>query len=248
MRYLGGKSRLAKSIRDVILTRVESTDVTYYEPFAGGFGSFEIVAPKFRKAVAGDAHEDLTLMWEAVRTGWTPPDVVTEDEYVELRHEEPSALRGFVGFGGSFGGKWFGGYARGGVTAAGEPRNHQAESARNVSGTRDNLIGVRWEVRNGDYRATCDDAQPGDVIYCDPPYANTTGYNTGGFDHRAFWEWCDLQSERGVRVFVSEYSAPEHWTKVFEKTLLSSADLGGRRKQAVDKLFTRVDLNLRGGE
>lgn len=246
MRYLGGKSRLAKSIRDVILTRVERTDVTYYEPFAGGFGSFEMLAPEFRKAVAGDAHEDLMLMWGAVLTGWTPPSIVTEAEYVELRHAEPSAIRGFVGFGGSFGGKWFGGYARGGVNSDGTPRNHQAESSRNILRTRSKLEGVPWESRTGDYRSTCADAAPGDVIYCDPPYATTTGYSTGGFDHRAFWEWCDRQSERGVRVFVSEYSAPGHWTKVFEKTLLSSADLGGRRKQAVDKLFTRIDLTLRG--
>lgn len=237
---MGGKSRLAKSIRDVILSRVPDRNVTYWEPFVGGCGSFEVIAPEFARAVGSDLHEDLILMWRAVQNGWEPPTEVSEGEYQELRNAEPSALRGFVGFGGSFGGKWFGGYARGGKTSKGEPRNYVSESARNVLKTRRILTGCDVTFVNLDYRDL--EPRPGDVVYCDPPYAGTTEYRGRGFDSAAFWQWCDELHERGVKVFVSEYTAPDHWVEVYRKTL---ATAGGLRtsdnRDNVDRLFTRLE-------
>lgn len=46
---------------------------------------------------------------------------------------------------------------------------------------------------------------PGATVYCDPPYANTTGY-IDDFDHERFYRW--LRS-REFPVFVSEYSMPD---------------------------------------
>ena len=54
----------------------------------------------------------------------------------------------------------------------------------------------------------------GDVVYCDPPYANTKGYNSGAFDNAAFWDWVHT---RDYPVFVSEYAAPEGFTPVWQK-------------------------------
>ena len=53
-------------------------------------------------------------MWQGLQSGWTPPDVITKEEYKYIREhkDENPALTGFVGFGCSFGGKWFGGLAR----------------------------------------------------------------------------------------------------------------------------------------
>lgn len=240
MRYMGGKSRLAKSIRDVVISRVESTRVTYWEPFVGGCGSFEVIAPEFERAVGSDTHEDLILMWQAVSKGWNPPTEVTPEKYALLRDAAiPAAIRGFVGFGGSFGGKWFGGYAKGGYTSTGEPRNHLAESARNVLKTQQKLSECNVEFRNVPYTEIT--PEPGDVVYCDPPYAGTTEYNSSGFDSDAFWTWCDGLVDQGVQVFVSEYTAPDHWTEVFRKELLSSTDRAENRKKAVDRLFTRIN-------
>lgn len=44
----------------------------------------------------------------------------------------------------------------------------------------------------------------GATVYCDPPYANTTGY-MDDFDHERFYDW--LRS-RDFPVFVSEYDMP----------------------------------------
>lgn len=45
---------------------------------------------------------------------------------------------------------------------------------------------------------------PNSVIYCDPPYANTSGY-TRSFDHARFWGWV---RECPHPVYISEYTAP----------------------------------------
>ena len=46
---------------------------------------------------------------------------------------------------------------------------------------------------------------PGATVYCDPPYANTSGY-IDDFDHEQFYDW--LRSME-FPVFVSEYSMPD---------------------------------------
>ena len=182
---MGGKSRLAKSIRDVILSRVPDTNVTYWEPFVGGCGCFDTIAPSFPEAMGSDLHPDLIQMWDALIHGWEPPTTVTLERYKELRDSEPSPERGFVGFGASFGGKWFGGYAKGGTTSKGEPRNHAGESARNVLKTRDRLKATNVQFTLGAYSGIA--PQPGDVVYCDPPYRGTTEYKDSGFDSDEFF-------------------------------------------------------------
>lgn len=198
---------------------------------------FPHIAPHFEKSYAGDAHPDLVLMWRAIAQGWTPPEHVSEEEYQALRHAAPSALRGFVGFGCSFGAKWFGGYARG-VSARGRVRSFAQEAARSVEKARAalqkattiaNVSFMQWPV------------VPGVVLYCDPPYANTTGYTTGAFDPSAFWarlrEWHDA----GSYVFVSEFHAPGDWEIAWETQRKRQMELstGGPKAVLVERLFTR---------
>ena len=72
---------------------------------------------------------------------------------------------------------------------------------------------------SGDYRKLCFDG-PG-IIYCDPPYKNTTGYGEDcaePFCHDEFYGWCEAQK---LPVYISEYQMPEdrfvcvaEWDKV----------------------------------
>lgn len=238
MQYLGGKSRLAGQIRDAIISHVgDTTGRTYWEPFLGGAGAFDRIAPAFERAVGSDIHPDVAALWQAVfQEGWVPPESVTEDEYQAARGwSEPSALRGFIGFGCSFGGKWFGGYARS------SGRDHPNESRRNVIRSRDRIVGnVPVTILNCGFKDITPAA--GDVVYCDPPYADTTGYTTGGFDHAEFWAWADELTSRGVRVFVSELTAPEGWVCIWSKTrsvTVTSQGGPGANKKVVDALYTR---------
>lgn len=56
--------------------------------------------------------------------------------------------------------------------------------------------------------------EEGDVVYCDPPYANTSQYNVGDFDSAAFWQWA---RSRDYPVYVSEYHAPEDFVSIWSK-------------------------------
>lgn len=106
MRYLGGKSKIAKRLAAKILESTPRRELLI-EPFCGGGSMTAALAPHFKHVQASDISEDLILMWKALQEGWEPPQNVTEEEYKALRHAEPSALRGFVGFSCSFGGCWF---------------------------------------------------------------------------------------------------------------------------------------------
>ena len=53
-----------------------------------------------------------------------------------------------------------------------------------------------------------------DVVYCDPPYANTQRYNTKKFDSLAFWDWV---RSKPFPIFVSEYHAPDDFTPIWSK-------------------------------
>jgi DNA adenine methylase len=230
VRYLGGKSRLGKKIADVI-HRATPRREHYLEPFLGGGGSFVHIAPHFQNVSAGDIHEDLILMWQAVAAGWQPPTTVTEEEYRALRHAPPSALRGFVGFGCSFGGKWWGGYARDRAR-----RNYAAIAGKSLLLARCHVERATIEQRGFDgwqvdYRH---------VVYADPPYRNCTGYRHK-FDHNTFWEQARQWSVAGAHVFVSEYSAPADWRDVWSTAHWIKSS-GGTRGTATERLFVHESI------
>ncbi len=55
----------------------------------------------------------------------------------------------------------------------------------------------------------------GNLVYCDPPYADTGGYNSvkksHGFDDGKFWLTMDQWVENGATVVVSELTSPSWW-------------------------------------
>lgn len=237
MQYLGGKSRIARPIADLILAARDGRSA-YVEPFVGGAAVFSRVAPAFARAVALDVVPDLIALWQAVADGWLPPDDVTPEEYAAARASAPSALRGYVGFGCSFGGKWFGGYAtndtrlnKQGIPYRG-PR-YAAAALRKQAPT------VRGgEFRLGDYSDAPVTADA--VVYCDPPYAGTTGYGAAGpFDSARFWRTAEAWAALGAAVLVSELDAPAGWAEVWRRPMPTYVRGGGYQVAAerVERLF-----------
>ena len=113
-----------------------------------------------------------------------------------------------MGFTCSFAAKWFAGYARG----AG--RNYAAEGG---SGLAKKVVPLQAVANVTVTNRSYTDVTPiaCDVLYLDPPYAGRKGYATGGFDSAAFWAWAQEHAENGVRVFVSEFKAPDGWLPVW---------------------------------
>ena len=88
---------------------------------------------------------------------------------------------------------------------------------------------------HADYRTF--NPEPGTLVYCDPPYANTTGYSLGGFNHDEFWKTMRSWSSNGAVVLVSEYDAPEWAEEVWSRGALQSLRKNDNRTAAVEKLF-----------
>lgn len=224
MRYFGGKARIGKELAEFI-NQLHPDLGLYVEPFGGGCSVAEHI--KAKKRVVADRHPDLILMWQALQGGWLPPTSVSEDEYKLAKDAESSALRGFIGFGCSNSGKWFGGYARDSTG-----RNYAQNAHNGVLKKIGNMQDV--EFRNLDYR---DVPAESAVVYCDPPYSGTTGFSVGKFNTVAFWEWVRLMSKTNT-VYISEYSAPDDFETVWEKSVKTDMKDSHKEKiPRVEKLF-----------
>jgi DNA adenine methylase len=223
MQYLGGKSKIAKD-----LARIIQPKGLCWEPFCGGL-SMSVQLAKYGPGLVSDAHPALIALYQAVRAGWQPPEVVTEADYQAAKGlPDSDPLKAFVGFGCSFGGKFFGGYAR-----ASPSRNYPRHCARSLA--RDIPSLARCQIEHLSFLDQ--EPTPGfDVIYCDPPYWGTTGYSTGSFDHTLFWARCVQWAQTGSRVFVSEYTClyPSIVDEVWTKKVLSTV---GVYHEKVEKLY-----------
>ena len=230
MKYMGSKNRHAKELVP-ILTEYRKSGQTYVEPFVGGFNMIDKLE---NPRIANDTHPYLIELFQALQKGWVPPDEVTEDEYKDIRENMgsyPPALVGFVGFGCSYSGKWFGGYARGN-DSKGNPRNYAAESKRNILKQLEKIRNVK--IQNDHYLEL--EVPENSIIYCDPPYKGTTQYKDT-FDHEVFWNWVREKVAEGHTVYVSEYSAPKDFICIWMKRVNSSLEKDTGSKQGIEKLF-----------
>ena len=213
MRYLGGKGRYAMWIMANIVP-ISCGRKSYLEPFIGSGAAFEYNAPRFKHVTIADSHPDLIMMWKALCTGWVPPERCTFKEYRELQYSPPSALRGFVGFAASLYGMWFGGY----VT---DPRRVLL-ARQAICRIAQKMCNASASIVHADYKQHV--GHPDLLIYCDPPYKNTLGYNgvDDFFISSEFWKKADEWVEQGAIVVVSESHAPMGWTLIASQMRKSS--------------------------
>ena len=227
MQYMGGKSRISKQIAEILNSAIDK-DTPFVSLFCGSCAIESKVQADVK--ILNDKHPYLIAMWQALQNGWMPPDVVTKEEYyrVKANMDENPALTGFVGFGCSFGGKWWGGYAK---DKRGDDYCGQAKR-----GLLKDLVGIQSATFTClDYHDV--EIQDGAVVYCDPPYVNTTGYTVGQFDTNEFWDYMRQLSKR-CDVYISEESAPDDfeciWSKEKVRTLEKNDNVG---RVKVEKLF-----------
>ena len=196
MQYMGSKKKIAKYLVP-LLTKYRENRL-YIEPFVGSGAIFSHMAlPK----IGNDLNKYAVSLLRSIRDGWIPPSVVTIEDYNNVKNtpsKYPDYLVGFIGFGCSFGGKFFGGYAKN-------------SSCRNYAqGSKNTLLKIAPFLQES--LLCCQEYNDIDIphnsfVYCDPPYANTTKYKNN-FDSALFFDWVRKIS-RHSRVVVSEYSAPK---------------------------------------
>lgn len=207
MRYQGGKSRIAKPIAQIIM-QVAGGDC-FVSLFCGSC-AVESKVQGFSRKLLNDRHEYLIAMLQGVQQGYNLPEHITLEQYRYIRENKDAdpVLAGFVGFGCSFGGKWFGGYARNKTGT-----NYAEQSKRSLLKDMATLQDAQFVC--GDYRRLC--IPPNSVIYADPPYNNTTGYTGDKFDTTEFWIAMRLLADLGHTVFVSEQEAPPDIQCIWER-------------------------------
>lgn len=134
---------------------------------------------------------------------------------------------------------FFGGYRRDVAGTKGCVENMKTQSRRAFQSFEKQSKALKGvDFRCGSYLDL--DIPPNSIIYCDPPYAGTTKYATGAFDHEQFWNWCNDKVAEGHTVFVSEYNAPDDWQCVWEKRVNNTLTKDTGSKQGVEKLFTKA--------
>lgn len=205
MQYLGGKNSIAKPLSAFLLSRLAGR--YFVEPFCGGLSVTAAMEPAGPR-LATDAHPALFYLYKAWREGWRPSAQITDDLYQALkaRNDPTDPMTGFVGFGCSFGGKWWGGHARPRKDGYEYARGAARSLERKLSRCGDVIFGLESYERLAPHR-DC-------LVYCDPPYAQTTGYSLA-FDSARFWDHVRAWSRAGIEVLVSEYRAPPDFECLF---------------------------------
>lgn len=236
MKYMGSKNRIAKEILPIML-KDRSPEQWYVEPFAGGMN---MICDAKGKRIANDIHPYLIALFESVVYNYWNPIKISKQLYDDIRENKslyPNQLVGWAGFGCSYNGKYFGGYAGEINTKIGTVRDYQQESINNLLIQKNKLIGVHFTCMPYNEMVIPDCS----IIYCDPPYEGTTKYRDD-INHAEFWDWCRRKSKEGHIVYVSEYNAPDDFICVWKKDIVSSLTKDTGSKIATERLFTILPL------
>ena len=238
MKYMGSKRRLAKDIAPIINNLIKEYNIqTYIEPFVGGANMMEHI-DCFEK-IGSDNNEYLIAMWKDLQDGWQPPKEISREMYYDVKankDEYGKSLVAITAFCASYNAVWFGSYAGIVKTKTGVIRNYYDESIRNILKQIIKLHNVQFI--HTDYKSYT--GTKGAMIYCDPPYANQSGYKDK-FDHKEFWQWVRDVSNDNI-VLVSEYNAPDDFECVYEKVLTTTLDKNSRSKDT-ERLFIYKPLH-----
>ena len=234
MQYNGGKFKCAKELALILAGHIGCCE-TYWEPFVGAANI--ICRPELScyQRFGSDIDENMIALLSRVRDGWEPPRDITEEVYAHAKqHPEDFSpeMRAFIGYGCSFGGKWFGGYARHKKDVRGESYAPTGKSS---------LLKQAPLLKSIQFKPATYSSNPFgkvDLIYCDPPYLGTTNAGRSKFNHDLFWDWCREQARQGSLVYVSEQTSPAFAKCIWEKEFTPGSGL--RRKDSrglVEKLF-----------
>lgn len=163
MQYFGGKQRTCKQITNY-LNRLENLD--YLEPFVGGASIISLInSERERERVGSDINTSLIMLLNEIRDGvFDYPNYIDEDTYNKYKNDSnDSAMKAFIGFGCSFAGKWYGGYAR---------RSKGDNESYNFAAAAKNSL-IRKSKGFNNCKFICQDYRnikpQNKLIYCDPP-------------------------------------------------------------------------------
>lgn len=226
MRYLGGKSRIAKEIVEVMSAEREE-GMAWVEPF---MGSGKVISLVNGRRIGADVNHEMIALFKAIRGGWKPPTDVSREFYYEVKNNQDKYsdhLKAFISIGCSFGAMRWSSYAK---CKRGDNYAQQTHNA---------LMKLKPLIQNMSLHS-CDYADLAmperSLIYCDPPYRNTAGYGFE-FNHDEFDDWCRDRVKEGHYVFVSEYTMPDDFELAWSKEVKVTLNSKDNNMTKTEKLF-----------
>ena len=219
MRYASGKVIQGKSWRGTM----SGLGKRWVEPFGGGLGAYQQIAPTYSKALVSDL-SPVMLMWRAAQEGWKPdtPDISKEDYRfceAEAFGPSPTPQSVYVLHSSSFRAK-----------ANGKWTDPNSSSNLGRLGPKAGLVRFRkvaevlqlvpTEINQCDYRETLALCGRGDVVYLDPPYGDANYWikppGSPEFNREEMLALALEAIGRGAVVFISHYEElpADNWRAV----------------------------------
>ena len=214
MAYLGGKSKNAQHIIDVLNDPLFD-GMDYIEPFLG-YGHILRRVKNKNSYSAYDGNPLLITLLKSIQNECEIP-MITKQRYYELKLNPKNNLETAVAcFTHSYNGKPWGGYVFDNTNTAsykksGKYMNYREQRLNYYKKLQQNEIFMNTEIQCSSFEKL---NPTNSIIYCDPPYEKTTGYGCS-FNHTLFWETMRKWSEFNI-VFISEYNAPDDFVKIAE--------------------------------
>lgn len=231
MKYMGSKNRIAKYLLPIIL-KDRKPEQWYVEPFVGGANMIDKVEGN---RIGADSNQHLISALELVRDN---PEIIPRSnlEFTRADYDNAKAkefnqltqLECLMLFALSFSAMFGSSFAVGRVT-----EDFVRAAKGNATKQSPKIQGVKFIVDG--YQDLTIPSQS--IIYCDPPYAKTTGYKGSKFNHTEFWQKCRDWCADGHQVFISEYNAPDDFVCVWEKEIAVTVAKSSKGKKGVERLF-----------
>ena len=239
MRYMGSKNRISKELVPIIQSYINKDTKAYIEPFVGGCNIIDKI--QCSRRIGLDIHKQLIELFKKLQLGIENiPDSISEEEYKKVKNNKDNYedwYLGLVGFLGSFGARYFEGYAR--HNKDDHTEQIQKGSIKNLKKQYNLLKNV--EFYNCNFLDLPKDKINNCVIYCDPPYKNSKRYSkTEKFPYEEFYQWCRDMSKNNT-VLISEYNMPDDFTCIWEKETKVNFDSnrtsGDSKNKRIEKLY-----------
>lgn len=238
MQYVGSKNRLSKDLVPIIQSYITKDTKGYLEPFVGGANIIDKI--DCDNKIGCDIHKELIALLQYSQCNELP-ETINEETYNMVKNNKSDYedwYVGLVGFCGSFGAKYFGGFAR---------RYNKDGSKFDVPKQAINSLRKQSEqekfkdikFKNCSFLDLPKDKIKGYVIYCDIPYRGTTKYKTKAFPYKEFYKWANEMAKDNI-VLISEYDMPKVFKCIYKKELKTSLGSGINRnnnKERIEKLF-----------
>ncbi len=249
MRYSGSKKRIIKYILPIITEHLDN-DTTFIDAFGGGMNVVSEI--DHNRKIAVELNKYVCALWNTIKQNTAKgmktceyiPMEMTQDKYLEIKEDYlndskhfPEYITGYTATALSYGGAWFNGYAKY------NPKKNEDHILEAFNGITKQVLNFK-ELDNTEFvNASYDEIKLPEkaVIYCDPPYQNTKGYENKNFDHNKFWQWCRDRHKQGYKIYVSEYNAPDDFKCVWQmvkKDGMGTTKQGNKQKIKIEKLFT----------